>query len=494
MEPIETNSTKDSAISKLIYHLKILKKRNAPITRQIPNFNLLMMSLAELEGMIEMEDLKESVAKQVKFLLINNNNNDGHMLHTVLYGPPGVGKTKVCTILIKIWISLGAIKSPNSTLTNTLTADNANKHEIKGKIVEQVKNLMLVSQIKTEVILNLQKIIADLKQKVGLSVKDLKQIREQITYLKTQSAPYDLYERVNSKNHRSVITLNKMRNQLDDIIESWKGEVKKYDLDEKVFFITEEINLANLVNSPSNQDHSNQNQTDHSNQHQTPGTDHAEQDKQEGTEQDLDDMVKIVGRSDFCGGYMGQSALKTEALLLSSLGKVLFIDEAYSLVHDETDSYGKEALTELNTFMTERSDELVVIFAGYKNLMEQTIFKFQPGLKSRCTWMFEIADYSAEGLAQIFIKQAKEKQWIVDPDFNVVKFFEKYKKDFPAFGRDTNRLLFYCKLCYSDYIFDNELDHNKVLTKTVVKCALEYLRTHRIQDADESSSNLGMYL
>ena len=55
--------------------------------------------------------------------------------------------------------------------------------------------------------------------------------------------------------------------------------------------------------------------------------------QKEGTEK-IDDMVKIVGRSDFCGGYMGQSALKTQALLLASLGKVLFIDEAYSLVHD----------------------------------------------------------------------------------------------------------------------------------------------------------------
>ena len=486
MEPIETNSVKDSAIGKLIYHLEILKKRNAPVVSEIPNFNLLMISLAELDGMIEMVDLKESVAKQVKFLLINNN-NDGHMLHTVLYGPPGVGKTQVCTILIKIWISLGAIKNPNKTLSestnntltsNNVTSNNVNKHEIKEKIVEQVKNLVLVSQIKTEVILNLQKIIADLKQKLGLSVKELKQIREQVQQIKCPEHKSNLYERVNSKNHKSVIIQSKILNQLDDIIGSWKEEVKKYDLDEKVFFISEEINLSKLVNSQSDQNNlTEQDQT-----------------QSELSEEELNDMVKIVGRSDFCGGYMGQSALKTEALLLSSLGKVLFIDEAYSLVHDETDSYGKEALTELNTFMTERSDELVVIFAGYKNLMEQTIFKFQPGLKSRCTWMFEIADYSAEGLAHIFIKQAKEKQWIVDPDFNVIKFFERYKSDFPAFGRDTNRLLFYCKLCYSEIVFDNELDHNRILSKTMVKHALKYLRIHRIQDADESMPNTGMYL
>ena len=45
---------------------------------------------------------------------------------------------------------------------------------------------------------------------------------------------------------------------------------------------------------------------------------------------------------------------------------------------------------------------VIVIFAGYKDMMEQTIFKYQPGLKSRCTWRFEIDGYTEKGLAEIF--------------------------------------------------------------------------------------------
>ena len=469
------NPKKDSSLGNLIYHLKSLKQRNTLITNRLPNFDLLLTSLDELDGMIEMTELKDSVAKQVKFLLINNNNSDGHMLHTVLYGPPGVGKTKVCTILVKIWIALGAIKQPPNQ-ESTVYEDN---------IIEKIKNLLLVSQMKSGVISNLQQIIFDLKQKLKVSVVDIERIVDQLKQTKPNFMNKNLYEQVNSREHTSLILLNKVINNLENISEIWEKIVKTYDLDEKVFFITEPIPLNNL-NMKSSIDNSNNQTTGTTERKDNPNN------QSEKTGNELDDMIKIVGRADFCGGYMGQSALKTEELLLSSLGKVLFIDEAYSLIHDETDSYGKEALTYLNTFMSERSDELVVIFAGYKDMMEQTIFKFQPGLKSRCTWMFEISDYSEEGLAKIFIKQAKEKGWKVG-DFDTVKFFKKYKGDFPAFGRDTNRLLFYCKLCYSEVVFDSELENDKTLTKAVIIEALKYLRKHRIKDIHELP-NTGIYL
>ena len=72
-----------------------------------------------------------------------------------------------------------------------------------------------------------------------------------------------------------------------------------------------------------------------------------------------------VDRSDFVGEYAGWTEAKTRTLLEESRGKVLFIDEAYNLVTDERDSFGKVALTALNKFMSENPDEIIVIFAGY---------------------------------------------------------------------------------------------------------------------------------
>ena len=192
---------------------------------------------------------------------------------------------------------------------------------------------------------------------------------------------------------------------------------------------------------------------------------------------------------------MGQTAIKTEKLLNSSIGKVLFIDEAYSLINDDRDSYGREALTVLNRFMSEHSHDIVIIFAGYKDLMESTIFKYQPGLKRRCSWIFEIKGYTENGLSEIFIKQLEKESWTLSPDINIVDFFKTNLKDFPAYGGDTQRLVFYCKICYAHEIFDHNLENNKMINETVLNKALKYLKQYRITDeTDNKYVPMGIYI
>ena len=172
--------------------------------------------------------------------------------------------------------------------------------------------------------------------------------------------------------------------------------------------------------------------------------------------QKLDTSIKIVSRPDFVGQYVGHTCEKTRRLLSDTLkqGKVLFVDEAYSIVSDEQDSFGHEALNELNRFMSEYP-QLVVIFAGYKDKIEETLFKYQPGFKRRCTWIFEITNYSGSMLAQIFKKQLAKEEWYFDGnDDDLVNFFEYNFDNFESFGGDTLRLGFYCKLKYSEIQID----------------------------------------
>jgi ATPase family associated with various cellular activities (AAA) len=86
------------------------------------------------------------------------------------------------------------------------------------------------------------------------------------------------------------------------------------------------------------------------------------------------DTLVEVSRSDLVGGYVGQTALKTDAVVRSALGGVLFIDEAYALTRSKSDNdYGAEAVDTLTKLMEDNRGDLVVIAAGYPEEMAEFI-------------------------------------------------------------------------------------------------------------------------
>jgi SpoVK/Ycf46/Vps4 family AAA+-type ATPase len=108
-----------------------------------------------------------------------------------------------------------------------------------------------------------------------------------------------------------------------------------------------------------------------------------------------------VSRTDLIAGYQGQTALKVKKVIEKSQGGVLFIDEAYSITENEnSDSYGKECLTELTKALEDYRDDLVVIVAGYKKPMD-LFFKSNPGLQSRFNTFIEFEDYNDVELYEI---------------------------------------------------------------------------------------------
>lgn len=108
-----------------------------------------------------------------------------------------------------------------------------------------------------------------------------------------------------------------------------------------------------------------------------------------------------VSRTDLIAGYQGQTALKVKKVIEKAKGGVLFIDEAYSITeNDNSDSYGRECLTELTKALEDYRDDLVVIVAGYTEPMNK-FFDSNPGLKSRFNTFIEFEDYSSYELESI---------------------------------------------------------------------------------------------
>ena len=113
--------------------------------------------------------------------------------------------------------------------------------------------------------------------------------------------------------------------------------------------------------------------------------------------------------------YVGQTAVRTHAMIDSALDGILFIDEAYSLAGRGAEDFGLEAIETLLKRMEDNRDRLIVIAAGYTGPMEKFIAS-NPGLESRFTNYLKFPDYSPEELAEIFNRMAAQSGLVLSPE------------------------------------------------------------------------------
>ncbi|EAQ80380.1 AAA family ATPase [Blastopirellula marina] len=129
--------------------------------------------------------------------------------------------------------------------------------------------------------------------------------------------------------------------------------------------------------------------------------------------------VVECSRADLVGGYVGQTAMKTQKKIESALDGVLFIDEAYTLSsgarHERGDTFGSEAINTLLKMMEDHRERLVVIVAGYPQLMQEFI-ETNPGLQSRFTRYLDFADFGVADLCRIFEKFCTDGEYVLSPE------------------------------------------------------------------------------
>lgn len=143
-----------------------------------------------------------------------------------------------------------------------------------------------------------------------------------------------------------------------------------------------------------------------------------------------------VDRSDLVAGYVGQTAVKTREVLNKAYGGVLFIDEAYTLANGSSNDFGQEAIDTILKEMEDKRDNLVVIVAGYDDLMEKFI-ESNPGLRSRFKNFIQFTDYTGEELFRIFCGFCNKNQYTLSRDANAAlrEYFRNlYSKRDKNFG------------------------------------------------------------
>ena len=122
-----------------------------------------------------------------------------------------------------------------------------------------------------------------------------------------------------------------------------------------------------------------------------------------------------VDRSGLVRGYVGQTATRTQEVIDEALGGVLFIDEAYALtVGKGENDFGQEAVDTLLKAMEDHRDDLVVIVAGYTDLMERFLDS-NPGLRSRFGTRIVFDDYTADELFAILQMNLKKQEYVLSP-------------------------------------------------------------------------------
>lgn len=436
-------------LEKIIGDIDRAVSKGAAYIGKIRDPQLLLASLRDLNSLIGNTGIKNDVARQIAYLIATRDANIAQkpMLNTVLYGPPGVGKTKIGVYLARIWYALGCIESRESKKkVDTKEAAEAKVDELIRTLNGNNSGSINTSWITT--VFSIVMIIyviwlmgSHLKSKIFYLF---------IGVLLVIAGLFIFYMMISRNNEKIKAVKGKNEAKVDSSNDKIEGSSDGNKVDDK--------NVDRQDNTAGK------------------GT---LRDVNNATALKDDDVIRIASREDFVDKYVGWTDKKTRKLLEDNLGKVVFIDEAYSILSSPEDQYGIEALTTINRFLSEHPGEIIVIMAGYKDLLQNGLFSVQPGLPSRFMWHFDCAGYTNSELFQIFQIQLNGAGWkLSDPD-KTRQIFRDNADAFAWQARDTERLVFFSQLEYSQLFLSGKIE-TRSISPLDVERAIAKLRQNNI--------------
>jgi NADH:ubiquinone oxidoreductase subunit 3 (subunit A) len=432
-------------LSRLIARLQRAIEKKSSYVKSIRHPEWLVKSLQELNDLIGNDRVKDAVATQVTHLIMVKRRaldnplirEDKVMLHTLLYGVPGVGKTLIGTKLAKIWYSLGFIdesrnhndkKRELGDYVRDMFEGNANGTGTTSSSMDPAMTIYVIFLL-IMILISLISLAWSFYNKHGGYMTIIAFI---IFLALVGLVIYIVMAAMNPPPQNMATQANKTKD-----IKAEKAPVKaKADMPDDDFFI------------------------------------------------------RIISRADVIDQYVGWTAKKVNKLLNDNRGKVLFVDEAYSLINGTHDEFGMEALTTFNLFMSQNPGDIIVIFGGYKDLLESGVFAVQPGLKRRFMWQFECNGYTGPQLFQIFKMQLEKNGWTLSDEDAISALITANMDAFPGQGGDTERMAFFAELEHSrDFISNEQGMKMNVIEPSHVKRGIATLRDNNFQETQGDSNN-----
>ena len=483
----------NASISRLISSITVLTKRKDPLILGIKSPKLLIRGLTELQGMVEMVDIKCSIVDQIKFLITNQarkqqhtgasqSHFEGHMLHSVISGNPGTGKTTVGLILAKIWMSLGFVNKKDT-------------HRASSEKYPKDAPVILTNDLFNDIH---NRRVAQLEEDQRNNHRQLNRLRQMLTRFQTTSAELRRLAIKLQPTHNKPYTRRRNTDKEWEVLLSLARDLR-FGADSIVAEANFSSSIGDGAMSQSTFDNSDEDST-------PPDMFDTPEDPLPDPFDDADPKFVVASREDLIAEFLGQTAPKTKSVLDRARGGVLFIDEAYSLCNMDSgskDKYGEECLNTINEFMSLHPDEIIIIFAGYKDKLMNSIFKAQPGLMRRCAYFFEIKDYTINGLDKIFKRQLHKNGWGLDPNSNLPHILNKNLDLIDGGGGGfTEKLAFFSKLVYGSEKFDKTVEnvpsstsiHDSIITDDMILSALSMLRNSSVSSPDVPSPPLNMYI
>ncbi|CAN5863801.1 hypothetical protein BH23THE1_BH23THE1_32210 [soil metagenome] len=456
-----------SELSSLIIRLKTYQcigevpRPNA--LKFILDYQRFINTLENINNMVGLEVIKKQITHQVESFIVNYRRfgkpTYGQKLHTILYGPPGCGKTQIGEYLSELWASSGCLSSelkPNQQLFHHQPDNNGQSLAPKLNLQQAQPDAEKNSLRQNLAIQGAQ--LRQYQQKIQSTVTTINNITTQFNNVrkKVKSKTPDQEDRVQAKfqeikkNLREitggVITSNSALPKSHPSFEQLSSGKTPTSLG-KGFPEILPVTVPKIPGVRSMFGNSYPPLLPHVPNILDPSNIISQLPsiiKSEPTSKPLAKFTRLT-KGDLIGKFQGHTTDQVRKVLLEHVGGVVMIDEAYNLCTSTQDDFGKELLTEIINFMTTWPDKIIFIFAGYRKEMEDTIFKIQPGLARRFNWSFEITEYSPKELNLIFQHQLKNRfngsaTFSDSTADQLEKFFKDNASKFPHYGGDTERL------------------------------------------------------